>query len=234
MKKKSTAFKSLLIDFLLSSYLVLCIDGFIFNRHSMEEGIDWTSFNIVLLIGAVLGLIVNRVPKLSIGKMFLKEYDTTTASGLASKPYAILGIIILGITFYMGVLVTELSFYEFFSEAGILGASRIFSALLNPNTAVLDQGLLAVIETIYMAFIATSFSLPFAFILSFIAARNLMNASALGLTVYYVVRFFLNVSRSIEPLVWAIIFSVWVGIGPFAGMLALMVHSISSLAKLYY
>jgi len=33
--------------------------------------------------------------------------------------------------------------------------------------------------------------------------------------------------------VWAIIFSVWVGIGPFAGMLALMIHSISSLTKQY-
>ncbi|MEC9282401.1 MAG: phosphonate ABC transporter, permease protein PhnE, partial [Bdellovibrionota bacterium] len=65
------------------------------------------------------------------------------------------------------------------------------------------------------------------------AARNLMNGSGFGLTVYYVIRFFLNVSRSIEPLVWAIIFSVWVGIGPFAGMLALMIHSVSSLAKLY-
>jgi phosphonate transport system permease protein len=39
--------------------------------------------------------------------------------------------------------------------------------------------------------------------------------------------------RSIEALVWAIIFSVWVGIGPFAGMLALMIHSIASLTKQY-
>ena len=36
-----------------------------------------------------------------------------------------------------------------------------------------------------------------------------------------------------EPIVWAIIFSVWVGIGPFAGMLSLWLHSVSSLAKLY-
>jgi phosphonate transport system permease protein len=43
----------------------------------------------------------------------------------------------------------------------------------------------------------------------------------------------MNVSRSIEPLIWALIFTVWVGVGPFAGMLALMIHSISSLAKYY-
>ncbi len=233
MKKKSTAFKTLLIDFLLASYLVLCIDSFIFTRHTMENGIDWASFGVVLLIGLILGLILNRVSKLSIGKMFLKEYDTSKARGIGQKPYAILGLVILAVTFYVGVLVTELSFYEFFSQAGIQGATRIFTALLNPNFEVLDQGILAVIETIYMAFIATAFSLPFAFLLSFFAARNLMNGSGFGLTVYYVIRFFLNVSRSIEPLVWAIIFSVWVGIGPFAGMLALMIHSVSSLAKLY-
>jgi phosphonate transport system permease protein len=42
-----------------------------------------------------------------------------------------------------------------------------------------------------------------------------------------------NFMRSVEPLVWAIIFSVWVGIGPYAGMLALMIHSVAALAKLY-
>jgi phosphonate transport system permease protein len=84
-----------------------------------------------------------------------------------------------------------------------------------------------------MAFIATAFALPLAFLLSFFAARNIMNKNRFMLSIYYIVRFFLNISRSIEPLVWAIIFSVWVGIGPFAGMLALCLHSISSLAKLY-
>jgi phosphonate transport system permease protein len=37
----------------------------------------------------------------------------------------------------------------------------------------------------------------------------------------------------VEPLIWAIIFSVWVGIGPFAGMLSLMLHSVASLVKQY-
>ena len=51
--------------------------------------------------------------------------------------------------------------------------------------------------------------------------------------VYYVLRMITNLTRSIEPLIWAIIFSVWVGIGPFAGMLALMIHTVSSLTKQY-
>lgn len=51
--------------------------------------------------------------------------------------------------------------------------------------------------------------------------------------IYLALRTFFNVTRSIEAILWAIIFSVWVGIGPFAGMMALMVHSVASLAKQY-
>jgi len=55
----------------------------------------------------------------------------------------------------------------------------------------------------------------------------------IGSTIYLVLRTILNATRSIEPLVYVIIFVVWVGIGPFAGALALALHTIASLAKLY-
>jgi len=55
----------------------------------------------------------------------------------------------------------------------------------------------------------------------------------IGLTLYYMARTFFNGLRSIEPLVMVIIFVVWVGIGPFAGALALALHTTASLAKLY-
>lgn len=54
-----------------------------------------------------------------------------------------------------------------------------------------------------------------------------------GLTVYYITRTILNGLRAIEALIWVIIFVVWVGIGPFAGVLALALHTIAALAKLY-
>ena len=60
-----------------------------------------------------------------------------------------------------------------------------------------------------------------------------MGSSRLALTVYYVSRAILNVVRSIEPLIWAIIFVIVVGLGPFAGILALTLHSIAALGKLY-
>lgn len=55
----------------------------------------------------------------------------------------------------------------------------------------------------------------------------------LGMLVYNVTRTILNMLRSIEPLIMGIVFVIWVGIGPFAGVLALTLHSIASLGKLY-
>lgn len=55
----------------------------------------------------------------------------------------------------------------------------------------------------------------------------------IGLSIYYAARTVFNTLRSIEPLVMAIVFVVWVGAGPFAGSLALALHTAAALAKLY-
>jgi phosphonate ABC transporter permease subunit PhnE len=54
-----------------------------------------------------------------------------------------------------------------------------------------------------------------------------------GMVIYYITRTILNGLRSIEALVMAIVFVIAVGIGPFAGVMALGLHTIVSLAKLY-
>lgn len=54
-----------------------------------------------------------------------------------------------------------------------------------------------------------------------------------GLIIYYITRTVLNALRAVEPLIMAIVFAIWVGIGPFAGVLALTLHSIAALGKLY-
>lgn len=55
----------------------------------------------------------------------------------------------------------------------------------------------------------------------------------IGMIIYSITRTFLNTLRSVEALVMAIVFVIAVGIGPFAGVLALGLHTIVSLAKLY-
>ena len=89
------------------------------------------------------------------------------------------------------------------------------------------------VETIFMALMATTLGVIFAVPISFLAARNLMARNPLGTVIYYLVRLVMNILRAIEPLIWAIIFVVWVGIGPFAGTLALFLHTVAALGKLY-
>jgi len=90
-----------------------------------------------------------------------------------------------------------------------------------------------IVETLFLGLMATTFALLVAAPLSFLGARNLMTRRLPGTAVYYTVRTVFNVLRAIEPLIMAILFAVWVGIGPFAGVLALALHSTAALGKLF-
>lgn len=124
----------------------------------------------------------------------------------------------------------------FNSVGGVLGWSTLepFVQNCNPTDAeYYGMALTKLAESIYLAFMATFFAVPVAFVLAFFAARNLTRHSAFIRGVYVLVRVYINVTRSIEPIIWAILFAVWIGIGPFAGSIALMIHSIASLVKQY-
>ena len=89
------------------------------------------------------------------------------------------------------------------------------------------------LETIFMGMMATIFGIILSIPVSFLAARNIMSGTWITLSIYYFTRTVLNIIRSIEPLIWALIAVVWVGLGPFAGILALTIHSVAALGKLY-
>jgi phosphonate transport system permease protein len=90
-----------------------------------------------------------------------------------------------------------------------------------------------VVQTIFLALMATTAGMLVAVPISFLAARNLMGGNVVTLAIYTLTRTALNILRSIEPLIIAIIFVVIVGLGPFAGVIAIGLHSIAALAKLY-
>ena len=139
--------------------------------------------------------------------------------------------VLLELTLFTGWLVTEVDLGTFLTKFS--KASGIVRGLVHPSGTVLHQGVVLLVQTVFLAFMATAFAIPVAFVLSFAAARNLTR-SGRGLRVLYlVVRSVMNFTRAVEPLVWALIFISWVGIGPFAGVLALWVHSVAALAKLY-
>ncbi|HEX8990447.1 MAG TPA: phosphonate ABC transporter, permease protein PhnE [Anaerolineales bacterium] len=89
------------------------------------------------------------------------------------------------------------------------------------------------ITTIFQAMLATTLGALVAFPFSFLAAKNLTGRSRLLIWIYYAARAILNVLRSIEALLYVVIFIVWVGIGPFAGMLALAITSFALIGKLF-
>lgn len=88
-------------------------------------------------------------------------------------------------------------------------------------------------ETLALALLSTLIGAIMAIPLGFMAARNLMGGHPLLVGVYVVVRTVLNIVRSIESLILAIIFVIIVGLGPFPGMLALAIHTTAALGKLY-
>jgi phosphonate transport system permease protein len=101
---------------------------------------------------------------------------------------------------------------------------------LSQNGQYLKQG---VIETIFLALISTTLGALIAIPVGFLAARNLMGNNAITLAIYYLTRTILNIVRSIEPLIIAIIFVVIVGLGPFPGVIAITLHTVAALGKLY-
>ncbi len=89
------------------------------------------------------------------------------------------------------------------------------------------------IETIALGLMATIFSVVFAVPLSFFAAHNITSRMPGGTIIYYAMRTFLNIVRAIDTVIWGLVIIVWVGLGPFAGMIALLIHSTAALGKLY-
>jgi phosphonate transport system permease protein len=86
----------------------------------------------------------------------------------------------------------------------------------------------ATIQTIQMALAGTFIALLFAFPISFLAARN----TSPHPLVYKSVRVILNLLRTVPDLALGLIFVSAVGLGAFAGTLALAVHTTTVLAKL--
>jgi len=89
------------------------------------------------------------------------------------------------------------------------------------------------IETIALGLLATLFSTIIAVPISFFAAHNIMSNVPGGTVVYYLMRTFLNVVRAVDTIIWGLIVIVWVGLGSFAGVIALTIHSVAALGKLY-
>lgn len=106
---------------------------------------------------------------------------------------------------------------------------QFISGLWPLNWEILDQVAHETMVTIQIAWIGTLIAAAIALPVSFIAARNIAPGAAAG----SLARFFFNADRSIDVLIVALVLVAAVGLGPLAGTLAIAVHSIGSLGKLF-
>lgn len=87
--------------------------------------------------------------------------------------------------------------------------------------------------TLEIALVGTFLGAVFAVPMSFLAARNLTGGNALMRIAFVLTRGFFNLDRGVDTLILALIFVATVGLGPLAGVLAMAIHSIADLGKLY-
>lgn len=100
--------------------------------------------------------------------------------------------------------------------------------MVPPDFSVLGNALRGAMETIQIAVVGTAVAAVLALPMGFAAARN-----AAPPWLFYWARSLLNGFRAVDTLVYALFFVAAVGLGPFPGVLAVMVYTATVLAKLY-
>jgi phosphonate transport system permease protein len=112
---------------------------------------------------------------------------------------------------------------------GLPWIADFVSRLLPPNLGFMQRLMLPVLETVQLAVWGTLLAILLALPLCFLAARNLTPSPA----VFHVARQVFNAARGINEIIFALIFVAAVGLGPFAGVLALSVHGAGMLGKFF-
>ena len=162
------------------------------------------------------------------------------------RHYAVVGILLaLFVWSYRG---SEIRLTELFSREGgaqiLAYAKRLFPPDLSPN--VIQEAVRGTFETFAISFMGTLLAAAIAFLVVFFASRNLIYSGllydmepkrgwyrALRLGPYLLSKGLLNFLRTVPEMLWALIFVFIVGLGPFAGVLALGAHTGGVLGKLF-
>jgi phosphonate transport system permease protein len=132
--------------------------------------------------------------------------------------------------FLYGLTTLEVSFWRVITGFGNLGTFVVLMLPPDPGTwARAGIFVKALFETIAIAFLGTILGAIIAFPLGFIAAKNVIA----NRIVHFLARRSLDTVRGVDALIWALIWVNVVGLGPFAGMLAIMTSDIGAFGKLY-
>jgi phosphonate transport system permease protein len=112
---------------------------------------------------------------------------------------------------------------------GMPWVADFLSRMLPPNWGFMARLAKPVFETVQLAVWGTLFAMVLALPLCFLAARNLSPSPV----VFHFMRQVFNAARGINEIIFALIFVAAVGLGPFAGVLALSIHGAGMLGKFF-
>lgn len=112
---------------------------------------------------------------------------------------------------------------------GVPQMVRLVGEMLPPSTARLGPVARALLETFQMAFVGTVVGVLLSVPLAVLASRHLSPHPA----VYHVARLLIAFFRTVPDLVWALLFVVSVGLGPFAGTLAIIVDKLGFCGRFF-
>lgn len=151
--------------------------------------------------------------------------------GSLKNRFATIGtVVLLAGLFVYGLSTMETTLWRFLSGFGNLGTFVVL--MLPPDPGSLARAgifVKALFETVAIAFLGTILAAILALPLGFVAARNVI-ANRL---VHFLARRSLDTVRGVDALIWALIWVNVVGLGPFAGMLAIMTSDLGAFGKLY-
>jgi phosphonate transport system permease protein len=117
--------------------------------------------------------------------------------------------------------------WAFFQDAHVQAAD-LAARMWPPRWSYLPKILAPLVETIHIATLGTAIAVVFSVPLAFLAARN---TTANGFT-WAVGRALLVASRSVNTVIWGLLFVAIFGPGPVAGIAAVAARSVGFLAKL--
>jgi phosphonate transport system permease protein len=122
-----------------------------------------------------------------------------------------------------------LKWRDFFTVDALRTTVEFLRGFASPDTspAFLKKIAIATAETLSMSALGTAIAAVLGLALALPAAGRFGKAARAA------TRVVLNVSRSIPELVWASILLIAAGLGPFAGMLALALHTSGVLGRLF-
>lgn len=134
----------------------------------------------------------------------------------------------LGVAFYIACLrVAEVSLPKLWE--GLPRLAGWIARAWPPDLSEIGILTYRAAETVAMGTVGTSFGALLAIPLCLLAAHNITPSAWLAVPA----RAILNALRGIDSFVFALIFVAAVGLGPFAGVLGVALHSAGSIAKLW-